>query len=194
MSSTTNFYRNSAQPVSVTQGNKAQSVNNLEGEHTMDTTETEYTDEEQRILDGIKDVNGTPTNDTSPTTTPGEIPAGSYLASITSATTSRHELGKYDIVRMEIEIQAAPHAGHIVNKVYHIKTKKVRDFFKREAKEIGHEVIDRNGLNGFCNDVIGTIVFAEVAPSDSGNQSVYLKNANTKKNVAPIDSDALWID
>tara|TARA_R110001592_G_scaffold289216_2_gene558432 strand:+ start:3205 stop:3768 length:564 start_codon:yes stop_codon:yes gene_type:complete len=175
-------------------GSNAESINNPKGDNAMDTNNQDFTDEEQKIIEELNNVRLTSTSNTTPNSPAGEIPAGSYLSSITNAAMSTHQTGGYDIVRMEIEIQAAPYSGYMMNKVYHLKSKKVRDFLKREAKEIGYEVNDRSELSGFCSDVIGTIVFADVLPSDSGNQTVYLKSANTKKAVMPVDPDALWID
>ena len=167
-------------------GNNAGSITTKIGETKM---ETQYTEDELQIIKELEQVQLTSSKKNGSSE---EIPAGSYLASITNASRSIHEEGRYDIITMEIKIQAEPYSGRILNKVYHQKTKKIIDFFKREMKEIGHEVTSRNELDFLCKSLVGTIVVADVVPNESGNQLIYLKNANTKKTVAPVDPDSLW--
>lgn len=168
-------------------GNNAGSISTEKGENVMESTQ--YTEDELQI---IKDLENVKINPSTTSGSPDEIPAGSYLASITNASRSIHEEGRYDIIKMEIKIQAEPYSGRILNKVYHQKVKKVIDFFKREMKEIGHEVSKREELDDLCKNLVGTIVVADVVSNESGNQSIYLKNANTKKTVTPVDPDSLW--
>jgi hypothetical protein len=191
MSSTTNFYRNPAQPVS-TPGNSVQSINNLEGDYTMDTSNENHT--ESGIIEGLESLDVTSTSATTPSTPPGEIPAGSYLSTITRVDKTTHPEGTYDIVKMEITVQGGQYSGFVLKKSYHQKTLKAVNFFKREMEEIGVTLKKRRQLDDLCDTLTGTNVIADIVPSDSGNQAIYLKNSNTKKNVVPVDPDALWMD
>ncbi len=166
-------------------GNNAGSINNPKGENTMEHENENHT--ESSIIEGLKKLDTTPSK-----TNPGEIPAGSYLSTITHMEKTNHPDGKYDIVKMEITIQGGQHSGFVLTKCYHQKTKKAVSFFKREMEEVGITVNDRYQLDLLCDTIAGTNVVAEVTPSDSGNQAVYLKNANTKKTVTPVDPDSLW--
>ncbi len=168
-------------------GNNAGSIPTEKGENVMESTQ--YTDDELQI---IRDLENMKLNPSKSNGAPDEIPAGSYLASITNASRSIHDEGQYDIVTMEIKVQAEPYSGRILNKVYHQKSRKAVGFFKREMKEIGYDVSSPNELESLCKSLVGTIIVADVFPSESGNQQIFLKNANTKRTVTPVDPDSLW--
>ena len=190
MSSTSNFYRISTQSVSANTGNNAQSIKT--GENNMENSNTEYTTEELAAIEELNNMKVHQGQDKASAKISDEIPAGSYIASITKANATVHDVGKYDIVSMEIRVQAEPYSGFVLNKLYHQKSKKSVDFFKREMKEIGFHIHGRDELPDLCESLVGKIIVADIVDQQNGNQGLFLKCANRKKTVAAIDPDDLW--
>lgn len=168
-------------------GDNAESINNRKGENTMDNKDQNFNEDDAKINEELENLDSKSIGANT-----GEIPAGSYLSTITQVDKTTHPDGKYDIVKMEITIQGGKYSGSVLTKYYHHKTKKAVGFFRREMEEIGVSVNDRYQLSQLCDTLAGTNVVAEVFPNESGNQLIYLKNANTKKTVTPVDPDSLW--
>ena len=191
MSSTTNFYRNSAQPVSTNTGNNAQSINNVEGANTMDTQNTEYTDEEQRIIDGIKDVDVTSSNTGSSPALPNEILAGDYLATITDVHQKTHASG-YIMIIANMVVADGDFTGFPLTKFYHLKSQKPLDFFKKEMQLIGFPVKGEDDLPNLLSALPKTSVMTNVVFNESGNRIIYLKATSAPKKVASVAPKLNW--
>lgn len=119
------------------------------------------------------------------------VPSGSYTAVIKDAVHSVHDKG-YDVFRISMTITAGKHVGHSLTKYYNHKTKKAVEFFRREMDVIGSIVNSRDKLGDLCNALAGRTVIAEVADHPSGNQVIFLKNANTTRTSSGIDPEELW--
>ena len=119
------------------------------------------------------------------------VPVGFYNAVIVSASRKTQPDTKYDIVRVDMEIEDAPYNGHALSKFYNQSSKDAVKFFRREMDGIGFGVASREELDSLCNTLIGTKLVAQIANHPNGNQVILLKGQTLKKTPV-VNPDSFW--
>jgi len=122
----------------------------------------------------------------------GGVPAGDYLATISSASHVTHKTGNYPMVTVEIKISAGDFKDLPLTKYFHLKSTKAIEYFKKEMLSIGFIIKGPSDLGTLCSSLPRTNVMANVVFNDSGNRVIYLKSAALPKKVASVDAASLW--
>ena len=122
----------------------------------------------------------------------GGVPAGDYLATISSASHVTHKTGNYPMVTVEIKISAGDFKDLPLTKYFHLKSTKAIEYFKKEMLSIGFIIKGPSDLGTLCSSLPRTNVMANVVFNDSGNRIIYLKSAALPKKVASVDAASLW--
>jgi hypothetical protein len=122
----------------------------------------------------------------------GGVPAGNYLATISSASHVTHKTGNYPMVTLEIKISAGEFKDLPLTKYFHLKSTKAIEYFKKEMLSIGFIIKGPSDLGTLCSSLPRTNVMANVVFNDSGNRIIYLKSAALPKKVASVDAASLW--
>lgn len=182
-------------------------ANNPEGENAMNSIisnqaetqnhtnviEAVVVDDFEQLSKDLENVQiGTGTDVRSIKVPEGGVPAGDYLATISSASHVTHKTGNYPMVTLEIKISAGDFKDLPLTKYFHLKSTKAIEYFKKEMLSIGFIIKGPSDLSTLCSSLPRTNVMANVVFNDSGNRIIYLKSAALPKKVASVDAASLW--
>ena len=182
-------------------------ANNPEGENAMNSIisnqaetqnhtnviEAVVVDDFEQLSKDLENVQiGTGTDVRSIKVPEGGVPAGDYLATISSASHVTHKTGNYPMVTVEIKISAGDFKDLPLTKYFHLKSTKAIEYFKKEMLSIGFIIKGPSDLGTLCSSLPRTNVMANVIFNDSGNRIIYLKSAAVPKKVASVDAASLW--
>ena len=182
-------------------------ANNPEGENAMNSIisnqaetqnhtnviEAVVVDDFEQLSKDLENVQiGTGTDVRSIKVPEGGVPAGDYLATISSASHVTHKTGNYPMVTVEIKISAGDFKDLPLTKYFHLKSTKAIEYFKKEMLSIGFIIKGPSDLSTLCSSLPRTNVMANVVFNDSGNRIIYLKSAALPKKVASVDAASLW--
>ncbi len=182
-------------------------ANNPEGENAMNSIisnqaetqnhtnviEAVVVDDFEQLSKDLENVQiGTGTDVRSIKVPEGGVPAGDYLATISSASHVTHKTGNYPMVTVEIKISAGDFKDLPLTKYFHLKSTKAIEYFKKEMLSIGFIIKGPSDLGTLCTSLPRTNVMANVVFNDSGNRIIYLKSAALPKKVASVDAASLW--
>jgi hypothetical protein len=182
-------------------------ANNPEGENAMNSIisnqaetqnhtnviEAVVVDDFEQLSKDLENVQiGTGTDVRSIKVPEGGVPAGDYLATISSASHVTHKTGNYPMVTLEIKISAGEFKDLPLTKYFHLKSTKAIEYFKKEMLSIGFIIKGPSDLGTLCSSLPRTNVMANVVFNDSGNRIIYLKSAALPKKVASVDAASLW--
>ena len=182
-------------------------ANNPEGENAMNSIisnqaetqnhtnviEAVVVDDFEQLSKDLENVQiGTGTDVRSIKVPEGGVPAGDYLATISSASHVTHKTGNYPMVTLEIKISAGEFKDLPLTKYFHLKSTKAIEYFKKEMLSIGFIIKGPSDLGTLCTSLPRTNVMANVVFNDSGNRIIYLKSAALPKKVASVDAASLW--
>ena len=182
-------------------------ANNPEGENAMNSIisnqaetqnhtnviEAVVVDDFEQLSKDLENVQiGTGTDVRSIKVPEGGVPAGDYLATISSASHVTHKTGNYPMVTVEIKISAGDFKDLPLTKYFHLKSTKAIEYFKKEMLSIGFIIKGPSDLGTLCSSLPRTNVMANVVFNDSGNRIIYLKSAALPKKVASVDAASLW--
>jgi hypothetical protein len=143
--------------------------------------------EQNQLINSI-----TPTNSEPEGGFPLGVPDGSYTVKVVEAKHWQHTTGKYDVVKVDLEIQDGPEKGHMLNKYFNQNSKDAVKFFRREMSTLGVSVKSRSEIQQACKELVGIPAVATVMFMANGNQVIFLKGVAQPKKAQEVDPDALW--
>ena len=156
-------------------------------QHEGDNLMSESSLEQDQSINSI-----TPTNSEPEGGFPLGVPDGSYTVKVVEAKHWQHTTGKYDVVKVDLEIQDGPEKGHMLNKYFNQNSKDAVKFFRREMSTLGVSVKSRSEIQQACKDLAGIPAVATVMFMANGNQVIFLKGVTQPKKAQEVDPDALW--
>jgi hypothetical protein len=167
--------------------------NNAETQNHTNAIEAVVVDDFEQLSKDLENVQiGAGTDVRSIKVPEGGVPAGDYLATISSASHVTHKTGNYPMVTLEIKISAGEFKDLPLTKYFHLKSTKAIEYFKKEMLSIGFIIKGPSDLGTLCSSLPRTNVMANVVFNDSGNRIIYLKSAALPKKVASVDAASLW--
>ncbi len=167
--------------------------NQAETQNHTNVIEAVVVDDFEQLSKDLENVQiGTGTDVRSIKVPEGGVPAGDYLATISSASHVTHKTGNYPMVTVEIKISAGDFKDLPLTKYFHLKSTKAIEYFKKEMLSIGFIIKGPSDLSTLCSSLPRTNVMANVVFNDSGNRIIYLKSAAVPKKVASVDAASLW--
>ena len=167
--------------------------NQAETQNHTNVIEAVVVDDFEQLSKDLENVQiGTGTDVRSIKVPEGGVPAGDYLATISSASHVTHKTGNYPMVTVEIKISAGDFKDLPLTKYFHLKSTKAIEYFKKEMLSIGFIIKGPSDLGTLCTSLPRTNVMANVVFNDSGNRIIYLKSAALPKKVASVDAASLW--
>lgn len=118
------------------------------------------------------------------------ITPGKYIAEITGVSLTQHVREGYDIVKMDFRISGGQYSGQRCNKVFHLKSAKIKAYLQKEFGLLGIVVETRIHLLNKYLELQGKLVQIELK-NDLGNTIIYIQG-DAKKEIPKIDPESIW--